>query len=228
MIEKVERLITEINRIHLEYSKDYFETGKVEKINLKHTFSKVPTKAILSYRLNLHESINDYLMKADVQDIAYVYRVKTSESILDKITRFSERQEGYPVNSILNDIFGARMILSSKEIAQVMEKLDDWQEMYGLKNWYLRDKDGYVGIHIYFKNKSNFYYPWELQLWDKKDVDSNIASHIKYKRGFVKQTLQVEMTIQELGETHLLYIFSYSIIFTLHSSKGVEHALNAV
>ena len=97
--------ITEINRIHLEYSKDYFETGKVEKINLKHTFSKVPTKAILSYRLNLHESINDYLMKADVQDIAYVYRVKTSESILDKITRFSERQEGYPVNSILNDIF---------------------------------------------------------------------------------------------------------------------------
>ncbi|RSJ14776.1 hypothetical protein D8836_01635 [Streptococcus mitis] len=80
MIEKVERLITEINRIHIEYSKDYFETGKVEKINLKHTFSKVPTKAILSYRLNLHESINDYLMKADVQNIAYVYRVKTSES----------------------------------------------------------------------------------------------------------------------------------------------------
>ena len=90
MIEKVERLITEINRIHREYSKDYFETG------------------------------------------------------------------------------------------------DDWQELYGLKNWYLRDKDGYVGIHIYFKNKSNFYYPWELQLWDKKDVDSNIASHIKYKRGFVE------------------------------------------
>ena len=113
MIEKVERLITEINRIHREYSKDYFETGKVEKINLKHTFSKVPTKAILAYRLNLHESINDYLMKADVQDIAYVYRVKTSESILDKITRFSERQEGYPVNSILNDIFGVPIYIAS-------------------------------------------------------------------------------------------------------------------
>ena len=55
------------------------------------------------------------------------------------------------MNSILNDIFGARMILSSKEIAQVMDQLDDWQEMYGLKNWYLRDKDDYVGIHIYFK-----------------------------------------------------------------------------
>lgn len=45
-------------------------------------------------------------MRADVKDIAYFYRVKTSESILDKIERFKERREGYPVNSILNDIFG--------------------------------------------------------------------------------------------------------------------------
>ena len=185
MLEKVERLIREINRIHLEYSKDYFETGKVGKINLKHTFAKVQTRAILDYRLNLHESINDYLIKANVRDIPYVYRVKTSESILDKINRFSKRQEGYPVNSILNDIFGARMILSSNEIAQVMERLDNWKEQYGLKNWYLRDKDDYIGIHIYFKNRSNFYYPWELQLWDENDVDSNIKSHIKYKREFV-------------------------------------------
>lgn len=114
MLEKVERLISEINRIHLEYPKDYFETGKVEKVNLKHTFTKVP---IRTYRLNLHEAINDYLMRADVKDIAYFYRVKTSESFLDKIERFKERREGYPVNSILNDIFGARMILTSEEIA---------------------------------------------------------------------------------------------------------------
>ncbi|MGC6552429.1 hypothetical protein ACPC58_04025 [Streptococcus sp. VTCC 12905] len=51
MLEKVERLISEINRIHLEYSKDYFETGKVEKVNLKHTFTKVPIQPIRAYRL---------------------------------------------------------------------------------------------------------------------------------------------------------------------------------
>ena len=45
--------------------------------------------------------------------------------------------------------------------------------------------DGYVGIHIYFKNKSNFYYPWELQLWDENDLEGNIAIHIKYMRKFV-------------------------------------------
>ncbi|MBF0843130.1 GTP pyrophosphokinase, partial [Streptococcus danieliae] len=29
-------------------------------------------------------------------------------------------------------------------------------------------------------------YPWELQIWDAKDVDSNIQSHSLYKRNFVK------------------------------------------
>lgn len=125
-------------------------------------------------------------MKSDIKDISFYYRVKTAESILDKIKRFKERSEGYPIYSILNDIFGARMIPTSAQLEQVMESLDDWQEKFGLKNWYLRDKDEYTGIHIYFKNKSNFYYPWELQLWDEKDLDRNIASHRKYKRDFVK------------------------------------------
>lgn len=185
-LEKVERLILGINKVHLDYSRDYFETGKVEKINLKHTFSKVPTKAILDYRLNLHESINDYLAKANLQDIPYYYRVKTSESILSKIERFEKRANGYPVNSILNDIFGARIILESHDVEKVLEHLDDWKEKFGLKNWYIADKDDYTGIHVYFKNNSNFYYPWELQIWDFKDVDNNIASHRQYKRGFVE------------------------------------------
>lgn len=185
MLEKIERLIVEINKLHLQFSLDYFETGKIEKVNLKHTFAKVPTEHILAYRLNLHESINDYLYRADLYDVSYFYRVKTSESILDKIERFKQRSDGYPVNSILNDIFGARIIISSEEIEKVMESLDDWQQKYGLKNWYLRDKDEYTGIHLYFKNSSNFYYPWELQIWDKKDAERNIQSHIKHKRHFV-------------------------------------------
>lgn len=60
------------------------------------------------------------------------------------------------------------------------------QEKYGLKNWYLRDVDDYVGIHVYFKNASNFYYPWELQIWDENDALTNIKNHMLYKRNFVK------------------------------------------
>ncbi len=185
MLKKIERLIDEINKLHLAFSEDYFETGKVEKVNLKHTFAKVPTEHILSYRLNLHESINDYLYRADLEGVHYFYRVKTSESILYKIERFKERSEGYPVNSVLNDIFGARIIVDSDSISEMMLRLDDWQSEYGLKNWYLCDKDGYVGVHIYFKNKNNFYYPWELQVWDKKDAEENIRNHREYKRKFV-------------------------------------------
>lgn len=184
-IKKVERLIFEINTIHIKYSEEYFENGKLAKVNLNNTFAKVPVDEILKYRLNLHESINDYLMVADVRDISYFYRVKTSESILDKIECFTKRAEGgYPVNSVLNDIFGARVILPTSVITEVMDRLDDWKEEYGLKNWYLKDTEDYTGIHLYFKNKSHFYYPWELQIWDKNDISRNIESH---KRDYARK-----------------------------------------
>ncbi|ASK28125.1 GTP pyrophosphokinase [Neisseria chenwenguii] len=185
-LHKTERLIREINRIHAQYSQDYFETGKVEKINLSHTLCSVPTEHILSYRLNLHEAINDYLAFADTRGIDFFYRVKTAESIRDKISRYLARENQYPVNNILNDIFGARLIWPSETVSEILEKLDDWKTGYGLKNWYLRDIDGYIGVHIYFKNSSNFYYPWELQIWDEKDAKANIENHMAYKRDFVR------------------------------------------
>lgn len=185
-IQKTERLIREINRIHAQYSQDYFETGKVQKLNLSHTLKNVPVEHILSYRLNLHEAINDYLAFADTRGIDFFYRVKAAESIHDKISRYLARDNQYPVNNILNDIFGARVILPSDSVTEIIGRLDSWKAGYGLKNWYLRDTEGYIGIHVYFKNGSNFYYPWELQVWDEKDAKANIESHMAYKRLFVK------------------------------------------
>jgi len=183
-IEKTKRLVGIINDVHLQYSQDYFETGKIEKINLSKT--TVAAEHILKYRLNLHESINDYLIAQNLDNITYYYRVKTSESILDKIKRYSQNEDKYPVNNWMNDIFGARMILCAEDLAEIQELLYGWQEEFGLKNWYFRDKDDYRGLHIYFKNKSNFYFPWELQLWDKNDVGRNIENHRLHKRGFVE------------------------------------------
>ncbi len=183
-ISQVKQLVSEINRLHADFSGDYFETGKIAKLNLSRTIRQVPVTHIYQYRLTLHESINDYLMAADI-DIKYFYRVKTRESIDDKIERFSSREDQYPVNNWLNDIFGARIVLSAEEIHRVMEQLDDWQDALGLKNWYLRDKEGYRGLHVYFKNRSNFYFPWELQIWDEADVRSNIENHEKFKRRFM-------------------------------------------
>ena len=183
-ISQIKQHISEINRLHLEFSNDYFETGKIDKINLSRTIKHVPVPHIYMYRLTLHESVNDYLMTANI-DIKYFYRVKTRESIDDKIERFSIREDQYPVNNWLNDIFGVRIILTADEIKSVMDLLDDWQEELGLKNWYLRDKEDYRGLHIDFKNKNNFYFPWELQIWDAEDLQSNIKNHKKFKRNFI-------------------------------------------
>lgn len=184
-ISQVKQLVSEINRLHADFSRDYFETGKIAKLNLSRTIRQVPAAHVYQYRLTLHESINDYLMAAEIE-IKYFYRVKTRESIDDKIERFSSREDQYPVNNWLNDIFGARIVLTADEIGQVMELLDDWQDELSLKNWYLRDKEGYRGLHVYFKNRSNFYFPWELQIWDEADVRSNIENHEKFKRPFLQ------------------------------------------
>ena len=183
-INQIKQLVGEINRLHGEFSNDYFETGKIDKINLSRTIASIPVPHIYKYRLTLHESINDYLMMAQM-DIRYFYRVKTRESIDDKIERFSNREDQYPVNNWLNDIFGARIVITNDEIKSVMALLDDWQDELNLKNWYLRNKEGYRGLHIYFKNKSNFFFPWELQIWDGEDVQSNIQNHEKFKRNFI-------------------------------------------
>jgi len=183
-VAQVKQMVSEINRLHLEFSNDYFETGKIDKINLSKTIQHVVVAHIYKYRLTLHECVNDYLMTAEIE-LKYFYRVKTRESIDDKVQRFSARDDQYPVNNWLNDIFGARIILTAAEIQSVMDVLDDWQEQLGLKNWYLRNKDGYRGLHIYFKNKSNFYFPWELQIWDAADIHSNIENHEKFKRNFL-------------------------------------------
>jgi len=183
-ITQIKQLVSEINRLHREFSNDYFEAGKIEKINLSRTIAHVPVPHIYTYRLTLHESINDYLMTANI-DIKYFYRVKTRESIDDKVARFSTREDQYPVNNWLNDIFGARIILKAHEIKVVMDLLDDWQDELNLKNWYMRNKEGCRGLHIYFKKKTNFYFPWELQIWDEADLQSNIQNHEKFKRNFI-------------------------------------------
>lgn len=45
----------------------------------------------------------------------------------------STREDQYPVNNWLNDIFGARIILTAGEIQSIMDLLDDWQDALSLK-----------------------------------------------------------------------------------------------
>ena len=91
VINQVKKLVSEINRLHFKFSNDYFETGKIDKINLSRTIQHVPVPHIYHYRLTLHESVNDYLMTANI-DIKYFYRVKTRESIDDVVQKSRVRK----------------------------------------------------------------------------------------------------------------------------------------
>lgn len=44
-------------------------------------------------------------------------------------------------------------------------------------------KGDYKAVHIYFK-ESNQAFPWELQIWNKCDVERNFASHKEYKQAY--------------------------------------------
>ncbi|RGE48754.1 hypothetical protein MHD_02065 [Mannheimia granulomatis] len=49
MLAKVEKLIDEINKVHLAFSLDYFESGKIEKVNIKQTYtSQSPCRTYFS------------------------------------------------------------------------------------------------------------------------------------------------------------------------------------
>lgn len=68
---------------------------------------------------------------------------------------------------------------------EIHAALDEWVSTKGLKNWYVQEKNGYIGTHVYFNQRNNLFFPWELQIWDKADTLKNIESHERDKRLFV-------------------------------------------
>ena len=46
-------------------------------------------------------------------------------------------------------------------------------------------KISYIATHIYFEN-GNTFFPWELQIWTKKDEKNNFSSHKAYKQDYTR------------------------------------------
>lgn len=146
---------------------------------MNRTLSEVSINDILKYRLNFHESINDYLIFADLENIDFQYRVKSSESIQEKIDYFLKHQKSYPTEVILNDILGVRIVLSDSDIIQLFERFTLWREQFGLINWNLKQAKDYTVLCFYFKEKLAFSYPWELQILDEDAKQTIVKRHQK-------------------------------------------------
>lgn len=101
----------------------------------------------------------------------------------DKISRFGTREDQYPVNNWLNDIFCARIIVANDEIKSVMEVLDDWQDELNLKIGICGIKKVIVVYTSISKTKVTFTFRGVANM-DEQDLQSNIRNHEKFKRNF--------------------------------------------
>lgn len=112
-------------------------------------------------------------------------RVKAQNSIAFKIQNYKTESHEFgriPINKCLNDLFGIRIILEEpveyKELADFVEKAYP-----GKYRCIDSSKLDYKAVHLYFR-KDNQSFPWELQIWNKCNAESNFASHKKYKQEY--------------------------------------------
>lgn len=112
-------------------------------------------------------------------------RVKAQNSIEYKIQNYKTEKHEYgkvPINKCFNDLFGIRIILDSLlSFDQISSFIESTYP--GKYKCIDSSKNAYKAVHLYFK-KSNQSFPWELQIWNACDVESNFNSHKKYKQEY--------------------------------------------
>ncbi|MDT2857846.1 hypothetical protein [Lactococcus lactis] len=109
-------------------------------------------------------------------------RAKQGESVREKLIYYRKTREngGIPINKCLNDFLGFRLIVS--DLSTIQEKLELDDEVQGIiSKMYSRSDGLYQGLHLYFKNHNNKFFPWELQLWDVNHAKQNELSHKEHK-----------------------------------------------
>lgn len=183
-----------IDYIQTEYIKvtDEWLHETNQKINLKTAYVSdidvdgVIYQKIIEYIQLLNERSAEITLRlSSVCTYKVTARVKSQNSIEYKIQNYKTDRHEFgkvAINKCFNDLFGARIIL---EIPLTAEKILMFiKKTYG-ETYKCRDssKFDYKAVHLYFK-KDNQSFPWELQIWNRDDVKSNLASHKKYKQGY--------------------------------------------
>lgn len=107
-------------------------------------------------------------------------RIKSRNSVEEKLSVYSGTGENFNVNKCLNDLFGIRIIidddLSFDSIFNLFRDNKDVKCIDSSKPKHSNPKD-YTATHIYFRSKGNTHFQWELQIWRTKDEVQNQKSH---------------------------------------------------
>lgn len=189
--DDLKALIDSIQAVYTSFTNEWLEETN-SKINLKKTLvSDIDTdssvyKSIIGYVQLLNDKSADITLQlSSVCSCHVTARVKAQNSIEYKIQNYKTDRHEFgriPINKCMNDLFGARIILNQpltfKEICSFID------ETYSGKYKCIdSSKLDYKAVHIYFK-ESNHTFPWELQIWNECNVESNFLSHKKYKQEY--------------------------------------------
>ncbi len=189
--EELKKLIDYIQSAYTEVTEEWLHST-ASNINLKRSLVADIVvdgdiyKKILDYVQLLNEkSASITLRLSTVCACTVTARVKARNSIEYKIQNYKTEHHEFgkvAVNKCVNDLFGVRIVLGVplpfEEIRTFIE--ETYQGKYKCID---SSKFDYKAVHLYFKG-GNHTFPWELQIWNRCDMESNFASHKKYKQEY--------------------------------------------
>lgn len=146
--------------------------------------------------LDYHEHIicnrddyDSYILQQTISGNEIIDRYKAEDSLKYKWDKASNKDRR--LFEVCNDAWAIRIItnISVDELKLEVEKISEIAKIDNYKietvNFYDRPKkDGYRGIHLYFKNNKKCY-PVEIQFWTRKDWFLQRYTHeVIYKQSF--------------------------------------------
>lgn len=174
----------------------YFEKTANVGLRLDENVSKVQPhqyEYFLRYQLFVHEYIQDYMSLRNFtkNDIRLAYRAKHPTVIIDKLKRNAEKP--YPLNKILNDIFGLRFVVADETYRELLQNQENYETFFANYGYRFLERnltvetETYRAIHLYTLPDQIHHFPWEVQIWPESNALANVESHRKHKRSFLEK-----------------------------------------
>jgi hypothetical protein len=187
-IELIQKLLINFEKEYLSFSKCFYnkqnELFNLRKLQILEPFESqlLINKLIGEYKNKLEQSnlLNDQYFLTLEENHRFRKRIKSDSSIRRKINH-NLRNHRY-FSKTLNDIFGARIILTDIECHknEIWKLLSELKQSGILYRFYFRIDGNYRGIHCYIQD-CNKHFPWELQIWDSSWSELNYLEHTNHE-----------------------------------------------
>lgn len=206
---EIQKLIREIYILHNEFSVSWidkiatlgFELMNFNKKQVRHISNVIEDREVFLIDNMFYRLIKSYMNELEIftvtNDLEFDYteldlrtRIKQNESVVNKLQYYRIGKAGkgaFNLNKCLNDLFGIRIIIEGfdhncRYFKDMCDGLNlEYNNRIRMMN---SSKNDYKATHIYIYGEKNNYFPWELQVWNKNDMSSNVVSHALHKQEY--------------------------------------------